>query len=126
VCVRERDLYAHTDIYARFLSPFLYTYIRKYIRMYVHTYVCTYVCMYIHAYIRTGADPEGAATPAHVLERGDHIHNIFDIYTYIQVRILKALLHPHIIRLYEVVEEPYRRLIMMEYSAGINSPNLTP
>ena len=48
------------------------------------------------------------------------------MHTYIQVRILKALLHPHIIRLYEVVEEPYRRLIMMEYSAGINSLNPTP
>ena len=35
-----------------------------------------------------------------------------------QVRILKALTHPHIIRLFEVVDEPYRRLIMMEYSAG--------
>ena len=35
-----------------------------------------------------------------------------------EVRILKALIHPHIIRLYEVVEEPYRQLIMMEYSSG--------
>ena len=48
------------------------------------------------------------------------------MHAYIQVWILKALLHPHIIRLYEVVEEPYRRLIMMEYSAGINSLNPTP
>jgi 5'-AMP-activated protein kinase catalytic alpha subunit len=35
-----------------------------------------------------------------------------------QVRILKNLTHPHIIRLFEVVDEPYRRLIMMEYSSG--------
>jgi serine/threonine protein kinase len=54
------------------------------------------------------------------------VHIRIYMHTYIQVRILKALLHPHIIRLYEVVEEPYRRLIMMEYSAGINSLNPTP
>jgi 5'-AMP-activated protein kinase catalytic alpha subunit len=35
-----------------------------------------------------------------------------------EVRILKALTHPSIIRLFEVVEESYRRLIMMEYSSG--------
>ena len=35
-----------------------------------------------------------------------------------EVRILKALIHPHIIRLFEIVDEPYRRLLVMEYSSG--------
>mmetsp|Transcript_18582 Transcript_18582/g.45657 ORF Transcript_18582/g.45657 Transcript_18582/m.45657 type:complete len:365 (+) Transcript_18582:6-1100(+) len=35
-----------------------------------------------------------------------------------EIRILKALCHPNIIRLFEVVEHPSRKLLMMQYSSG--------
>mmetsp|Transcript_48544 Transcript_48544/g.152251 ORF Transcript_48544/g.152251 Transcript_48544/m.152251 type:complete len:868 (-) Transcript_48544:170-2773(-) len=35
-----------------------------------------------------------------------------------EVRILKALCHPNIIRLFEVVDAPYRQLLIMQYSSG--------
>jgi hypothetical protein len=35
-----------------------------------------------------------------------------------EIRILKALSHPNIIRLYEVVDVPLRKYLIMQYSSG--------
>jgi serine/threonine protein kinase len=35
-----------------------------------------------------------------------------------EIRILKALNHPYIIKLYEVVDVPLRKFLIMQYSSG--------